>query len=297
MGRGVRLAKAAAAFGVAGFAFGVLVAPRRGYEGVGARWEKLSEYRYAHRGLHDNQTPAPENSLAAFRLAREWGYGSELDVHLTADGQLVVIHDSRLQRACGVEGVVEEKTLPELADLRLFGTREGIPTFAQVLDVYEGGEGPCPPLVVELKTYGANYAQLAECAMAELDAHQVPYCVESFDPRVLWWLRRNRPEVVRGQLSENFVLDNESDIGFVRGVTHGALMCNLFARPDFVAYRHDHRRRLAVWLACNLLGARLVTWTIKSPQELAEVEAAGGVGIFEGFEPGPLKDLSEGGHA
>ncbi len=293
MGKVARLAKVTvvAAGAAAGLVAGAcaLVAPRRRDEGVAGTWEELSTYRYAHRGLHDNQTPAPENSLAAFRLAREWGYGSELDVHLTADGQLVVIHDSRLQRACGVEGMVEEKALPELADLRLFGTREGIPTFAQVLDVYEGGKGPCPPLVVELKTHGANYAQLTERAMAELDSHHVPYCVESFDPRVLWWLRHNRPEVVRGQLSENFVLDKDSDLGFVRGVTHGALMYNVFARPDFVAYRHDHRRRVAVWLACKLLGARLVTWTIKSPQELAEVEAASGVGIFEGFEPRPRK--------
>ena len=293
MSKVARLAKAAVvASGVAaGLVAGVcaLVAPRRKNGDVAETWEGLSTYRYAHRGLHDNQSPAPENSLAAFRLAREWGYGSELDVHLTADGQLVVIHDSRLQRACGVDGVVEEKTMAGLADLRLFGTQEGIPTFAQVLEVYEHADGPCPPLVVELKTHDGNYAQLAERAMEELDAHNVPYCVESFDPRVLWWLRHNRPEVVRGQLSENFLLDKDSDLDFARGATHGALLCNVFARPDFVAYRHDHRRRAAVWLACNLLGARLVTWTIKSPVELAEVESAGGVGIFEGFEPGPRK--------
>ncbi|MBR1829799.1 MAG: hypothetical protein IJ781_09905 [Atopobiaceae bacterium] len=289
MGKVARLAKVATAAGAVGAAYGALVAPRRGGEDVASQWEKLCTYRYAHRGLHDNRTPAPENSLAAFRLAREWGYGSELDVHLTADDQLVVIHDSRLQRACGVEGVVEDKSLAELADLRLFGTHEGIPTFESVLDVYEGGMGPCPPLVVEIKTHGDNYARLTERVMAALDTHQVPYCVESFDPRVLWWLRRNRPEVVRGQLSENFVVDKDSDLGFARGFTHGALIFNVFARPDFVAYRHDHRRRVAVWLACRLLGARLVTWTIKSPEELAEVEDAGGVGIFEGFEPGPRR--------
>lgn len=282
----------AAMLGAAGFGAlaCALVAPRRGHEGVSARWRELSRFRYAHRGLHDNRTPAPENSLAAFRLAREWGYGSELDVHLTADDQLVVIHDSKLRRACGVEGVVEEMTLAQLQDLRLFGTRQGIPTFEQVLEVYEGGAGPCPPLVVELKTHGNNYAQLTEAAMAMLDAHQVPYCVESFDPRVLWWLRHNRPEVVRGQLSENFLLDKDSQVSAVRGLLHGALLFNVFARPDFVAYNHLHKDRLGVHLACELLGAPLVTWTVKTPEQLAEVEAVGGVGIFEGFEPGPLKE-------
>ena len=289
------IAGAAATGIVAGIC--TIVAPRWGDEQLKERWEEISLYRFAHRGLHDNRTPAPENSLAAFRLAREADYGSELDVHLSADGQLVVIHDSDLRRACGTQGFVERMTADELGRRHLFGTKECIPTLAQVLEVYEKGQGTCPPLIIEAKTCGNNADALTSAIMAELDAHQVPYCVESFDPRVLWWLRRNRPEVVRGQLSENFVLDNESDLGFVRGATHGALIYNLFARPDFVAYRHDHRRRLAVWLACNLLGARLVTWTIKSPQELAEVEAAGGVGIFEGFEPGPLKDLSEGSHA
>ena len=86
-----------------GIAAGIctIVAPRWGDEQLKERWEELSLYRFAHRGLHDNRTPAPENSLAAFRLAREADYGSELDVHLSADGQLVVIHDSDLRRACG----------------------------------------------------------------------------------------------------------------------------------------------------------------------------------------------------
>ena len=266
-----------------------LVAPRRGHEDVEQHWGALSRYRYAHRGLHDNQTPAPENSLAAFRIARDWGYGSELDVHLTKDGQLAVIHDSDLRRACGVDGIVEDKTLAELQELRVFGTKETIPSFEEVLDAYEAGAGECPPLVVELKTHGSNYVALTQRVLVALDTHEVPYCLESFDPRVLWWLRRNRPEIVRGQLSENFPLDKESDLGFVRGATHGALIFNIFARPDFVAYRHGHRSHLAVRLVTELMGGRLVTWTVTTPQELEEIESVGGVGIFEGFEPGPLK--------
>ena len=293
MGKRARLAKVAGV--AAGLAVGVaagacaLVAPRRGDAGVDKQWSELSRYRYAHRGLHDNRTPAPENSLAAFRLAREWGYGSELDVHLTADGQLVVIHDSDTTRACGVEGVVEEMTLADLADLRLFGTQEGVPTFSQVLEAYESGEGTCPPLVVEVKTHEGNYAQLTAAVMDELDRHVVPYCVESFDPRVLWWLRRHRPEAVRGQLSENFPLDGNSSLGRVQGILHAALVHDVMGRPDFVAYRHEHRGHPSVRLACGVLGGHLVTWTVKTPQQLDEVESVGGVGIFEGFQPGPLK--------
>ena len=71
-----------------------LLIPRRNYPG----WEKLDGVRYAHRGLHDKDQGRPENSLAAFRLAAEKGFGAELDVHLMADGKLAVVHDSSLQR-------------------------------------------------------------------------------------------------------------------------------------------------------------------------------------------------------
>ena len=73
----------------------------------GPGWEKLEGFRYAHRGLHG--PGVPENSLAAFRRAAEAGYGAELDVHLTRDGRLVVIHDGDLERMCGVPGRVAEK--------------------------------------------------------------------------------------------------------------------------------------------------------------------------------------------
>ena len=101
----------------------------------GHGWKKLEGFRYAHRGLHG--PGVPENSLAAFRRAAEAGYGAELDVHLTRDGRLVVIHDGDLERMCGVPGRVAEKTAEELAALRLAGSEEHIPLLEEVL--------PCLP--------------------------------------------------------------------------------------------------------------------------------------------------------
>ena len=69
---------------------------------------------YAHRGLFDNNSEAPENSLAAFKKAVDAGYGIELDVQLSKDNQLVVFHDATLKRMCGVEGKVWDYTLEEL---------------------------------------------------------------------------------------------------------------------------------------------------------------------------------------
>ena len=61
---------------------------------------------FAHRGLHSRDKSVPENSIAAFRLAAREGYGVELDVHLSQDGQVVVFHDDTLERVCGVPGRV-----------------------------------------------------------------------------------------------------------------------------------------------------------------------------------------------
>ena len=63
---------------------------------------------FAHRGLHDNDAEAPENSMAAFRKAVEAGFGMEMDVHVTKDGIPVVFHDFTLERICGENIEIEE---------------------------------------------------------------------------------------------------------------------------------------------------------------------------------------------
>ena len=74
--------------------------------------KELLRYRYAHRGLH-SKPHIPENSMAAFAKAAAAGFGIELDVHLTKDGRLAVIHDSSLKRTCGEDLIIEEITMKE----------------------------------------------------------------------------------------------------------------------------------------------------------------------------------------
>ena len=168
----IALLAASAALPMAGR---LLLDGRRGQPG----WDKLLDWRYAHRGLHDNNGGVPENSLAAFRLAAENGFGAELDVHLTADGQLAVIHDSDLQRVCGQEGKVEELTYEALSQYRLLGTEERIPLLSEVLSLFAG----VAPLIVELKPIRGNEPELAEKTCALLDTFpDLSYCLESFDP-------------------------------------------------------------------------------------------------------------------
>ncbi len=203
----------------------------------GAAKKKMAPFvgrRYAHRGLHCVEDGIPENSLPAFRRAVEAGYGIELDLHLTTDGQLVVFHDDTLDRVCGVSGRVDESSYPELQQLRLSGTDETIPLFSQVLEVVAGKI----PMIVEVK-YQKNYPDLCEKMMAMLADYPGLYCVESFHPQVIIWMKKHAPAVARGLLSDRYT-EGEGNMTRNSIGTWGSqqLLFNWLAAPDFIAYNY-----------------------------------------------------------
>lgn len=239
---------------------------------------ELLRWRYAHRGLH---TPGvPENSMAAFRAALEAGFGIELDLHLLTDGGLAVIHDSKLERTTGKPGKVEELSSAQLSDYPLEGTEEVIPLFPQVLELFAGKA----PLIIELKPDGDNYAALCEAAVAAMDGYSGPWCMESFDPRCIDWLRRHRPDIIRGQLSYNY-LKGTSPLPWPLKFALTYNLLNFRTRPDFIAYDYPTRKTLSNFLCRRLWGIQGVTWTIRTPQEFAQATQEGWIPIFENFLP------------
>ena len=245
-------------------------------------WKTLGQFRYAHRGWHCR--PAiPENSMAAFRLAVENGFGAELDVHLMKDGHLAVIHDSSLRRTAGADVMVEDLTLEELRQYRLEGTDEPIPLLEDVLALFQGRT----PLVVELKSYRGNHDALAAATMAMLDKFRVAYCVESFDPRCLMWLKKHRPDVVRGQLSQQFFRHRDNDPGVGKAVQFllSNLFFNIVTQPDFIAFRFSDRKCAAVAICRAVYHVQEVNWTITDRSQMEAAEKRGNLVIFERFDP------------
>lgn len=249
-------------------------------------WEKLSRFRYAHRGLHDRALGVPENSLAAFRRAVEHGFGAELDVHLTADGRLAVLHDASLLRTAGADVPVYELTAAELEGYRLEGTEEPIPLLDQVLPLFAGRT----PLIVELKVDKGNVDALCAAACALLDRYpQLDYCIESFHPQAVRWLAQHRPGICRGQLAQRFTKEDGTGMGPVADFAMTHLLSGFLTTPDFIAYDHSQRTTPSLALSRALWQVREVSWTVRSPEALAACERDGRLVIFENFIPVPTE--------
>lgn len=239
---------------------------------------KFRGWNYAHRGLHGNGKA--ENSLSAFRSAVEKGYGAEFDVHLLADGGLAVIHDSNLKRVTGQEGRVEDLTAADLKNYRLQGTDDWIPTFREVLDTFAGKT----PIVIELKCV-ENAAALCEAACKEMEGYEGLWCMESFDPRVVYWLKKNRPGIIRGQLAENSLKNPDVKLPWYLKFALSYNLENFLCRPDFIAYDFGTRKNLSNFLCRKFWGLEAVAWTLRTPADHETALKEGWIPIFEHYEP------------
>lgn len=236
---------------------------------------KLLNAHYAHRGLFDNEGGIPENSLKAFERAVKAGYGIEFDVQLSKDNIPVVFHDADLKRMCGIDGKVWEYTLAELKGMGLAGSNETIPTLEETLKLIDGRI----PLVIEYKLDRVQ-TRVCELANEQLKLYQGTYCIECFHPLALIWYRKHRPDIIRGQLSMDFVMDKNYN-----GAKYGMLaylMTNVLTRPDFIAYRHSDAGNLSRRV-CRGLGAMSAAWTIKSQAEYEAAKDKFDIFIFDSF--------------
>ena len=230
----------------------------------------------AHRGLHDDTRP--ENSLAAFRAAIEIGYPIELDVHMTRESEIVVVHDENLKRVTGADVKISDCSPQLWHSLTLCGTREHIPTLQEVLDLVAGRVG----LVIEIKKDACRrIGDLERILIRQLRSYDGPFVIKSFDPFVVRYMRRHAPEMTVGQLSYDFSDKKGHWIlkFFMRNVRVAA-----FNHAQFISYGvHSLPNRAVARLRQK--GLPVLCWTIRSQ---AEADAAAPYAdniIFEGFQP------------
>ncbi|UAL08960.1 glycerophosphodiester phosphodiesterase [Caulobacter segnis] len=243
----------------------------------GEAWERLFDPPVAHRGLW---TPdgAPENSLAAFQAACARGYGIELDVQLTADGEAVVFHDERLERMTGQEGRLRDHTAAELGALTLKGTDETIPTLADTLTMI----GHRAMVFIELKTPFGDVGPLEKRVTEVLVDHNGPTAVIGFNPYSHAWFADHHPQILRGLDSYGWNDEGARKLAPEMRKSLAALEQVEIARPDFLALGLDMlpSPRADLYRA---KGMPIVAWTVRSPDQWEGVRDHCDNLIFEGF--------------
>lgn len=251
-----------------------LISPGRKRQGM----EKYKTVKFAHRGLHGDGRA--ENSMSAFAAAKEAGFGIELDVRLSKDGELVVFHDPTLERVCGQEGRVIDYTAEELSKISLSGTEDGIPKFSDVLKLIDGAV----PLLIEIKMdVGEN--GVAEKLVEVIEGYKGDYIVESFNPVALRTVRKLRPDILRGILSCLY-MKKEKYKGKLLYKLLENLNLNFLIRPDFIAYETEGHAKSVLRFIRHTYGTPLFAWTVRSKEEEAEAIGYGFDSvIFEKYIP------------
>lgn len=210
-------------------------------------------YIISHRGIHDNKN-IYENTLESFKLAIKKGYIIELDIRITKDKQIVVFHDNNTKRITKQEKIVEESTYQELNNQNIIH----IPLLSEVLDLVDGKV----PLLIELKQTN-KVGELESLFMKIMKKYKGKYAIQSFNPNVLYWFKRNYPKVLRGQLSYKY---NKQKISTIKKVILSNMLLNIFTKPNFISYKYNELSvtKINKYKKKNI---HLIGWTITNEIE------------------------------
>lgn len=234
----------------------------------------------AHRAYHDQMAGRPENSRTAVQAAIEAGYAIEIDLQISSDGVAMVFHDYDLDRLTRATGLVRERTAAELGALPLMDTTEGIPTLAEILALVAGRV----PLLIEIKYQvpPVGTGPLERAVAANLADYAGPVAVMSFDPAVMAEMGRLMPHIPRGLTTGTFDPDSYAPMP-------PDLCARLRDIPDytdvgasFISHSWSDLTRDRV-SALKQAGAKILCWTIKSPEAEFKARQVADNITFEGY--------------
>ncbi len=237
---------------------------------------------FAHRALHDVTDGRPENSRAAIRAAITAGYGIEIDLQLSSDGQAMVFHDYSLDRLTAEHGPVRLRSAADLTQVRLGGGDEGIPDFHEVLGIVAGKV----PLLVELKdqdgAMGQAVGALESAAAKAVQNYPGLLAFMSFNPHSVGRLGELAPEVPRGLVTDAFGVDHwpllpEKTRSFLRDIPD-------FDRvgASFISHQVDDLQMPRV-SELKAAGASVLCWTVRSTSQETKARQVADNVTFEGY--------------
>jgi glycerophosphoryl diester phosphodiesterase len=236
----------------------------------------------AHRGLHDAAKGVIENTPSAVAAAIAAGYGMELDLQITADGEAVLHHDYALGRLTDGSSELDAMTAAALKRVPFKATGDRIITLGELCDLV-GGRAT---MVLELKSRFDGDDRLAQRAAQVLAGYSGPAAVMSFDPVLMAAVRRIAPRLVRGIDAErHFDHPEWRRLSAAQKRSMAFLLHAAQTRPHFVSYRVQDLPGLAPLVARHIFRLPLLAWTVRTQQDRRRAERFADQMIFEGFQP------------
>lgn len=227
----------------------------------------------AHRGLHNKTLGAEENSMTAFLRAKSAGLPIEFDMHLSADFKPVIFHDENLARMTGDSRQIADVTASELMVMPLGDSTDYIPDLQSVLQAVDGHV----PLVIELKPSPFGREKLAEIVWSMLKTYKGAYSIQSFDPFLLHWFRKNAPQVIRGQLAMKS--PPRKMPAYKKFLMHHMLL-NTLSKPHYIGY---DVASISDWTVKRAVkkSMKLLAWTVCDEKQLEHARLHADNIIFE----------------
>jgi glycerophosphoryl diester phosphodiesterase len=249
---------------------------------VASSLDWLTARPIAHRGLHGAALGLIENTAGAVRAAIAAGYGIEVDVQISADGEAMVHHDDALGRLTEGDGRLDRLSAAELKRVPFRGSSEHMLTLGELCDLVGGRV----TMLIELKSRFDGDTRLPARVGAILAAYRCPVGPMSFDPRQIMQLRHNAPGLICGIVAAKYHPHPYWDLmPFWMRHAMGYLVTGIMARAQFVAYGVDDLPALAPMIARRAFGLPLLTWAVRTEAERRTAARFADQIIFEGFRP------------
>jgi len=238
----------------------------------------------AHRGLHDLARGIVENMPGAARAAVEGRFAIECDIQLSADGEAMVHHDDALGRLTEGSARLADMTSAELKAVTFRHTPERMMSLSDLCALVAGRV----PLVVEVKSHFDGDRRLVARMAQVLEGYSGPIVGMSFDPDQVLALREAMPKLPRGIVAQR-TYDDDYWAKLTPDQRAGMLHLRHAFRtePHFVAFWVEQLPAPAPWIARNVFGCPLLSWTVRTPEQRARAARYADQMIFEGFRPEP----------
>lgn len=238
----------------------------------------------AHRGFHRRAEGVIENTPTAARDAIARGYAIECDVQLTKDGEAVVFHDFTLDRLTTATGPVADRAAADLAQVAYKACADRILPLSAFLALIAGRT----PLICEIKSRFDGDLRLAERTAQVVATYDGPVALKSFDPDIVAHLARDGARLGVADRPRGIVAEAHYDHGDYAALSpeRRRAMAGLLhwrdTEPDFVSYHVDDVPDAASFFP-RLLGAPLMTWTVRTPAQVEIARRWADQMVFEGF--------------